>query len=142
MSIQAPSDILLDMARAADPRILTSLTQRLMQGAPEDGEGFDRALQDLPLSSASSSLSSLEPSLPTPLLNGLSTHKPKGIEAFEGFMIQKFVEEIIPKSTLSFGSGISGDIWHSMLSEQIGALLAKSHTFHLDKLFAKFKSSS
>lgn len=41
-------------------------------------------------------------------------------EQFETFVLQSFIEEMLPKSSDGvYGSGIAGDYWRSMLAEQI-----------------------
>ena len=44
---------------------------------------------------------------------------------FEGFVLQTFIETIMPKDSEStFGSGLAGDMWKSMLSEKIANVVA------------------
>ena len=49
------------------------------------------------------------------------------LEKFEGFVLRSFVESMLPSSESSyFGKGTAGEIWRSMLAEQIGNEMAKN----------------
>ena len=49
------------------------------------------------------------------------------LEKFEGFVLRSFVENMLPKGDSSFfGKGTAGDVWRSMLAEQIGDEMAKN----------------
>jgi Rod binding domain-containing protein len=57
---------------------------------------------------------------------------------FEAMMLNSFVGELLPKDTASvFGEGMAGDMWRSMLSEQVSMQIAKSGKLGLARrLFA------
>ena len=57
---------------------------------------------------------------------------------FEAMMLNSFVGEMLPKDASDvFGQGYAGEMWRSMLSEQISRQIAKSGTLGLGKrLFA------
>jgi Rod binding domain-containing protein len=45
---------------------------------------------------------------------------------FEAFVLQSFIQEMLPKNAEGvYGSGIAGDIWRSMLSEQLAFQVAE-----------------
>jgi Rod binding domain-containing protein len=77
------------------------------------------------------SIPSLAPILPsTPAKGPGDTPAPKrGPDAareFEAFVLQNFIDAMLPKHAENvFGGGIAGAIWKSMLSEQLGAELAR-----------------
>jgi peptidoglycan hydrolase FlgJ len=49
----------------------------------------------------------------------------KPAQQFEAFVLQSFVEPMLPKDDSSyFGEGTAGSIWKSMLAERIGAEMA------------------
>ena len=49
------------------------------------------------------------------------------LEKFEGFVLRSFVENMLPSSESSyFGKGTAGEVWRSMLAEQIGNEMAKN----------------
>lgn len=46
-------------------------------------------------------------------------------EQFEAFVLQSFIEEMLPKSADSvFGGGVAGDYWRSMLAEKMAGEVA------------------
>lgn len=48
------------------------------------------------------------------------------LEQFEGFVLRSFVESMLPTEASSyFGSGTAGEVWRSMMAEEIGNELAK-----------------
>lgn len=54
------------------------------------------------------------------------TKKADAAEKFEAFVMQSFIEEMLPKSADGvFGSGLAGDYWRSMLAEQVAGQVAK-----------------
>jgi len=57
---------------------------------------------------------------------------------FEATLINSFIGELLPKDAGSvFGAGSTGDMWRSMLSEQISQQIAKSGALGLSRrLFA------
>src|SRR5208337_4582327 len=57
---------------------------------------------------------------------------------FEAMMLNSFVGEMLPKDASAlFGEGAAGDMWRSMLSEQVSRQIAKSGALGLSRrLFA------
>jgi Rod binding domain-containing protein len=57
---------------------------------------------------------------------------------FEAMMLNSFVSELLPKDTGEvFGQGMAGDMWRSMLAEQVSNQIAKSGKLGLARrLFA------
>ena len=57
---------------------------------------------------------------------------------FEAMMLNSFVSEMLPKDTGEvFGQGMAGDMWRSMLAEQVSTQIAKSGKLGLARrLFA------
>ena len=77
-----------------------------------------------------SAISALQP-LSTTATAGANTFAPRKTsdapKEFEAFFLQSFIQEMLPKDAEGvYGSGVAGDIWRSMLSEQLGNQLAKS----------------
>ena len=53
--------------------------------------------------------------------------KAPALEKFEGFVLRSFVEGMLPKGDSSyFGKGTAGEVWRSMLAEEIGNEMAKN----------------
>lgn len=130
MSVQPPSDIVLDVARAADPTRYQAAVTKLTQAASGN---FADAL------GTASSLRAGVPAAPQPSADAVLTRfrtaaklpapRTKGSPAqqFEAFVLQTFVESMLPQEASAvFGKGNAGSIWKSMLAEQLGAQLAKA----------------
>ena len=141
MAIDASSDIVLEVAKAADPTRAAAVAQRLnaLSGAAAaDATDF------------ADTLAATAPAVP----NG-----PSGADArarfaaaaeatdekaakvktgFEAVMLNSFVSEMMPKDTSSvFGQGLAGDMWKSMLADQVSRQMAKTDTLGIAKrLFA------
>jgi peptidoglycan hydrolase FlgJ len=130
MGIQPPSDIVLDVARAADPTRYQAATKRLSELSNASGSAD---FADVFKGTAQSSVHlSLDPySVKTSYRNQTTLSggdkAGKSYEQFEAFVLQSFVESMMPKNSESvFGKGTAGGIWKSMLAEQIGAQIAKA----------------
>ncbi|WP_267426823.1 rod-binding protein [Methylobacterium sp. GC_Met_2] len=130
MSVQPPSDIVLDVARAADPTRYQAAATKLTQGSPAT---FTDALGEA--AAARAGIPAIaQPSADTVMTRfrtaaTLAAPGPKGSPAqqFEAFFLQSFVESMLPQGASAvFGKGNAGSIWRSMLAEQLGAQLAKS----------------
>jgi Rod binding domain-containing protein len=60
---------------------------------------------------------------------------------FEAFVLQSFIQEMLPKNAESvFGGGIAGEIWKSMLAEQLAARFAGRGDFGIAELVEKSDS--
>ena len=56
-----------------------------------------------------------------------STKAKKAHQEFEAFVLQTFVESMLPKDAENtYGKGSAGSIWKSMMAEQIGAQLSRA----------------
>lgn len=146
MAIKPSSDIVLDVLRAADPARVQAATQRLATlaaGGAGDPDDFARALDAADPSPA--------PAAPAPdasdmrdRLAGIGGADAEAAKAarteidFEASILKSFVDEILPKDESSvYGEGTAGDMWKSMLSDQIARQIAKSGAFGIAKqLFA------
>lgn len=89
MAISLPTDIVLDVARAASP------------------EAVEAAKAALTRRSA-----------------GAQAEKDAGVK-FEAMVLGSFVENMLPKNADSvYGQGLSGDMWQSLMAQQLGEVLA------------------
>lgn len=145
MSINPPSDIVLDVARAADPVCSVAATERLEQLAPSAQPGdadFADVLGSLQ-QPAAGQVGALATSAALPpdagalrtQLEFTSAHLPgniapvdpqtKAYRGLQALVLQNLVQNILPSDEAFFGSGTAGMIWKSMLADQLGAELAK-----------------
>jgi peptidoglycan hydrolase FlgJ len=134
MSISPPTDIILDVARAADPVRYQEATERLTRlSASAPAKGFDDALKaaapapaETASADASQAVKLTRPAAPRPL-NEPTGKAGQAYEGFEAVALTSFVEEMLPKQASAvFGTGTAGEVWKSMLAEQIGAEMARS----------------
>jgi len=125
MSISPPSDIVLDVARAADPTRYQVAAERLAKmSSTAPGEPFSETLDSV--ASATRPAPSPTSSAPVPHADSAAAAK-KAYQGFEAMTLQTFIEAAMPDDDSAvYGSGTAGSIWKSMLSEQIANQMAKS----------------
>ena len=141
MSFNPRTDVVLDVINAADPARASLAAERLAalaRGAPASDFAAD-------LDRASASAANAAPS-PAGLADGRARLEatPDAPDAaarvkveFEAMMLNSFVGEMLPKDASVFGGGAAGDMWRSMLSEQVSRQIAKSGALGLSRrLFA------
>lgn len=134
MAIRPPSDIVLDVARAIDPLRYQQAVSRLARmSGPSGAGGFDQVFNQ-----TGSGLDSLLGKDVTSTLAGggsltkFSQRIPDAEQAkldtfrkFEAASLSTFVQEMLPqKADAVFGEGTAGDVWKSMLAEQIANQMA------------------
>ena len=145
MAISPPSDLLLDVAAAADPMKVRAATERLAKLAADPtaaNAGFDAAL-----TRARSGLGSSMPGIAAAKVNGTTPDdgslatlggagpgafahrpgvhtKPSAYTKFEAVLLQNFVEAMLPKDSELFGDKNSASAYRSMMAEQIANQIA------------------
>lgn len=147
MALDPPSDIVLDVARAADPERAAAVARRLASlgassNAAAPGFDFAAALDETrsPAAVASPRVP-VAPDLRARLaeLDGDSGDKAAKAEVkFEAVMLNSFISEMLPKDAPdAFGKGVAGQMWRSLLSEKIANQIAGSGALGLGQhLFA------
>lgn len=128
MSISPTSDIILEVAQAADPSRARVASEKLTDpgtaGTPSDFASV--------LATANASRTD-----PRNVIARLGTEpagsratvpaRTKAYGALEALVLQKLVETMLPKdSGAVFGGGTAGDVWRSMLAEELAKSLGKS----------------
>jgi peptidoglycan hydrolase FlgJ len=142
VSISPPSDIILDVARAADPdryRVAADRLTRMGSASPSEKADFAAifgALTGSATASGSPGVSARAQSVSDRLLHaewhGSEAHSgPASAETaqrdLEGMLLQNVIESILPKDSGGlYGGGVAGGMWRSVLAEQIGAQIARS----------------
>ncbi|WP_438750162.1 rod-binding protein [Pararhizobium sp. O133] len=126
MAISPPSDLVLDVVRAADPAEVQEAQARLKANRAafqatslaENGNGFANTVAVLQ-NSPTNSLGDIN--------NRAEAKKiPETYRKFEAMVLQNFVKSMLPaESEEVYGKGTAGDIWKSMMAEQIGNTMAK-----------------
>lgn len=131
MSINPPSDIVLDVARAADPARSVAATERLAQmaaGSASADANFSSVLSELRTlpGEAASLRSQLElGSVHAPGKSEPLDPQTKAYRGVEALVLRNLVENMLPSSEEFFGEGTAGMIWRSMMADQLGDDLAK-----------------
>lgn len=139
MAINPPSDILLDVATAAHPSKLRAATQRLEDkgGAEKQGAAFTTTLENMDKAKAASPSADRGPQHGRTAALLPRDSQAKANEKFEAFFLQNAVESMLPKNAENvFGSGTAGDVWRSMLAEQIAAEIARGMKFGIAEQLA------
>jgi peptidoglycan hydrolase FlgJ len=148
VAINPPSDIVLDVVNAADPARAEAVAERLnalsanaASAAAASGD-FTKVLDDATQSAAGTR------SVATGMANARAQLMKKDLfEAektkhakveLEATLLNNLVGEMLPKDAPGvFGQGSAGDVWRSMLGEQIAHQIAKSGELGIaDRLFA------
>ncbi|KXF76003.1 hypothetical protein ATN84_13825 [Paramesorhizobium deserti] len=115
MAINPPSDLVLDVANAADPEKFKASVERL------------RALASSRITTDPSSAQeafSVEATASDATVSKNTGHNPVYTK-FEAFMLQSFVQSMFPQDASAvFGQGISGEYWKSMMAEAIAQKMA------------------
>ncbi len=141
VSIAPPSDIILDVAQAADPQRLQAATTKLNALATSSG-GTSVDFQSLLAEAQTASKAGAAPKSPAPTTlasahAGTLNPKMSPYRKFEAVLLQTFVQEMLPKDDHLFGDGASADACRSMLAEQLAGQLAKSGRLGIAQMIEK-----
>ena len=110
MAISPPSDIVLDVARAIEPANIDAARARLAQRTGA-AAAADNSFSIGDLRSASA-----------PEANAT----PETFVKFEAMVLQQFIQSMLPKDAGAvYGNGMAGDMWQSLLSQQLGDAVAE-----------------
>ena len=143
MGFNPTTDVVLDVLNAADPARASLAAERLQalaSGAPASDFTAN-------LDKAAAAAAAAKAPQPPGLANArqafadatlASNPEAKAKVELEAMTLNSFVGEMLPKdSPALFGQGTAGEIWRSMLSEQISRQIAKSGELGLSRrLFA------
>ena len=119
MAISPPSDIVLDVARAVEPDALEAARARLANraGMAPGALGATAVSQPFSLGDMRNS------AMARPTTQADAT--PATYRKFEGMVLATFVQSMLPKEAGTvYGEGMSGDMWKSLLSQQLGTVIA------------------
>lgn len=125
VSINPVSDIVLDVARAADPVKSRVAAEKLSRGeAPNQAPagGFDHMLAN-----AATALQASRNSVGSGGTHPRIDAQTKAYKGLEQLVLKNLMESMLPKeSGAFFGNGTAGDVWRSFLADQLAAQLGKS----------------
>ena len=153
MGISPPTDLVFDVMRAADTGRAQQVVSKLKALSSGDSADFSAALaqtgetgggvnpaaddQAKALAAIPSGLAFSGMSLTTlrnahalsgRAVNQFATTQPEAatLKKFEGMVLSKFLDTMMPATSSVFGSGIAGSTWKSMLTEKMGESIAQS----------------
>ena len=127
MAISPPSDLVLDVVRAADPTQVQEAQAKLKSNRAsfeatslaEAGAGFQAAVgilnRDTVAAKAAEGVGAV---------GGKAA--PEHLRKFETMVLQNFVKSMMPADSEEvYGKGTAGEIWRGMMADQLGEALAK-----------------
>jgi Rod binding domain-containing protein len=141
MALDPPSDVVLEVAKAADPSRAAAAAQRLNALAVAAGQNgsFAQTLAQTAPGSAGpiAGLANARSALADPGAVAGSKEAKAEVE-FEATILNSFVKEMMPKdATATFGEGLAGDMWKQMMADQLAHQIAKSGALGISRrLFA------
>ncbi len=127
MSISPSSDLVLDVLRAADPASADAASARLATGAPVRAAPVAAAGEAFRAAFDRSSRAAFDRSAVAAKAQGgrAEANTPQAYRKFEAMVLQSFIKEMLPKDGQDvFGKGTAGDVWKSMLAEQIAGVVS------------------
>jgi len=141
MAFNPRTDVILEVASAADPSRATVAAQRLSAIAGPNAPAADFAAdldRAAPESATPPIANAADMRTHLPAAPGSADKLGQAKTQFEAMMLNSFVSEMLPKDTGEvFGQGMAGDMWRSMLAEQVSMQIAKSGKLGLARrLFA------
>jgi hypothetical protein len=112
LAISPPSDIVLDVARAAGPADLAAAREALTRKA--GGTAVPFAVGEPAPSRAAADADA-------PDVNAANKY-----QRFEAMVLQTFIQNMLPKDAEGvYGKGLAGDMWKSQLSERLADVIAE-----------------
>ncbi|AOF91271.1 rod-binding protein [Sinorhizobium sp. RAC02] len=139
MAISPPSDLVLDVVRAADPTLVQEAQAKLKSNKAafeatslaEAGAGFQAAVGILNRDSASSHASAGASAVGGKVV-------PEHMRKFETMVLQNFVKSMMPaESEEIYGKGTAGEMWRGMMADQLGEALSKGGGIGIAESLAK-----
>ncbi|HBF30375.1 rod-binding protein [Rhizobium sp.] len=128
MAISPSSDLVMDVVRAADPSTMAEAQQKLQTAKAnlqasrlnEKSAGFEVAMNTMNNAANSAGLANRA-------TNAIKVQDiPKQYRDYEGVVLQNFISGMLPKdSEAIYGKGNAGEIWKSMMAEQIGNTISE-----------------
>ena len=109
LAISPPGDIVLNVARAADPARAAAARERL-QAKSGATASFSAVFENQPVGTTK-----------------VSVNAPSDVEKkFEAMVLQNFMQSLLPEETSAvYGEGLAGEMWRSMLAQQLSETLAE-----------------
>ncbi|WP_321503969.1 rod-binding protein [Breoghania sp.] len=151
MAIQPPTDLVLDVARAADPEKLKAAANRLKaiaQSSALDAPDFDNTFDTVTNDLAAGGTRPHHAADVTPIRTSLRAKAAMAASLsparqFEALILQQFIEVMLPQDAETvFGEGTAGDIWKSMMAEQISKQVVSAGGVGISEIVEKTITSA
>ena len=131
MAISPPSDLVLDVVKAADPTDVQAAQAKLQANRAafaatslaEAGNGFASTVDIL---NKASTQAGTQAGLANASERTTTGKVPAAYQKFEAMVLQNFVKNILPNSETLYGKGTAGEMWKGMMAEQLGNTMAKN----------------
>jgi peptidoglycan hydrolase FlgJ len=136
------NDLITDVINAADPVAQRNAAHRLERMTPTQQAEFASALESK-FSAGQAQVTPMPAGAAVPTTPVIRQNEGShGVyRKFEAFVLQMFVEAMLPKDAEQvFGKGSAGNIWRSMMAEQIGNEMAKGKGIGIAQQLAKSRS--
>lgn len=114
MAVTIPSDIVLDVAQAADSAGVEAARARLASAtaARRTDSTFEVAQAAVSENPAQA--------------DKVSARRKDSLVKFEAMVLRNFVEQMLPKSSEAvYGKGLAGDMWKSMMAEKMANVMSE-----------------
>jgi hypothetical protein len=146
MSIFPATDLIADVARAADPKRQQVAFRRLEAAASATSTSFaslsternpNPAAQNSPSwrAAATGLKASYQTASTRPVTVAAgSDPAAEAAKKFESLVLQTFFEALLPKDGESYGAGSAGNVWRSMMAEQLGDHFTTSNSIGIKKM--------
>lgn len=110
MAISTHGDLVLDVVRAADPAAAEAARAKLANTAAAKSDQSEFSVSETRPANAPVARSAKE----------------DAFTKFEAMVLQTFIQQMMPQDTKSvYGEGMAGEMWQSMLAEQIAKQVAE-----------------
>ena len=115
MASSSPSDIVLDVARAVEPKGVEAVSAEFAKRA---GSASAAAAGVFSLAATGDAR--------TNAADGVKPETPESFKRFEAMVLQTFIQNMLPMDGAAvYGKGVAGDMWKSLLSEKIADVMAE-----------------
>jgi peptidoglycan hydrolase FlgJ len=137
------NDLIADVLDAADPVARKNAAARLERMAPAPNGDFASTIKDEFAAGQSRAIAATSTAVPTTPVIRQSDSSGGTYRKFEAFVLQMFVESMLPKDAEQvFGKGTAGNVWRSMMAEQIGNEMARGKGIGIAQQLAKSRPAA
>lgn len=118
MAIRPPSDIVLDVARAAEPQRLQSAYRALTDGMDieQAGSGLAPRLASSQFETALRRVDTAPPLFGAPRV---ASEKEAVYRKLEQAVLERMIDYMLPKENAAIGVGAAGHMWRGMMAENL-----------------------